>query len=35
MLMFTTTLGQVLLVVAAGLTGTSVLWSQSILALET
>jgi tight adherence protein B len=35
MLMFTTTLGQVLLVVAAGLTGASVLWSQSILALET
>jgi len=35
MLMFTTTLGQVLLVAAAGLTGASVLWSQSILALET
>jgi tight adherence protein B len=35
MLMFTTTLGQVLLVVAAGLTGASVLWSQSILALKT
>lgn len=35
MLMFTTTLGQLLLVAAAGLTGASVLWSQSILALET
>lgn len=33
-LMFSTTVGQVLLVVAAGLTGLSVLWSQSILALR-
>ncbi len=35
LLMFTTMLGQVLLVAAAALTGASVLWSQSILALET